>query len=302
MDANHCLSTHAIRKENLSLDFDSIDFSVFVQWLVTTGLQIILIIALAVAAYILLSIASRLIGGRIQQLDDVEGSDFDKRTDTIRRLVKTSGTVVIIGITLLMILDRLGIDIRPILASVGIVSLALGLGAQTLVKDVIGGILIIFEGQFHIGDVIEFDGVIGTVEDLTLRATRLRDGDGTIHIVPNGELRIVSNRTRGWSRAFVDVTIPYDQDIEQAFQSLEEVKENAQRDESIAPLLLDELAITGIEGLDDWGVRLRITGKTRPNRQWEVQRHLRQQVLETLAARKISVAQPWRELSPPKQI
>lgn len=282
------------------MDFDSIDFGAIVQWLATTGLQIIIIIALAVVAYIFLSIASRFISRRIQQLDDVEGSDLDKRAETVRRLVKTSGIVLIIGITLLMILDRLGIDIRPILASVGIVSLALGLGAQTLVKDLIGGFFIIFEGQFHLGDVIEFDGVVGTVEDLTLRATRLRDADGTIHIVPNGELRIVSNRTRGWSRAFVDVTIPYDQEVGQAYQSLEEVKENAQKDDSIAPLLLDELAITGIEGLDDWGVRLRIAGKTRPNKQWEVQRYLRHQVLETLAARKISVAQPWRELTPPK--
>ncbi len=279
------------------MDIDSIDFGGLVQWLATTGLQLMIIIALAVVAYILLSLASRLISRRIQQLDDVEGSDLDKRTDTIRRLVKTSGTVVIIGITLLMILDRLGIDIRPILASVGIVGLALGLGAQTLVKDVIGGFFIILEGQFHIGDVIEFDGVVGTVEDLTLRATILRGGDGSIHIVPNGELRIVTNRTRGWSRASVDVTIPYDQDIEQAYQSLEEVRDNAARDESIAPLLLDVLAITGIEGLEDWGVRLRITGKTRPNKQWEVQRYLRKKLLETLAARKISVAQPWREIT-----
>jgi small-conductance mechanosensitive channel len=279
------------------LDIDTIDYTEIVQWFATTGLQITIIIALAIAAYILLSIGSRHISGRIQQFDDAEGSDLDKRTDTIRRLVKTTGTVLIIAITLLMILDRLGIDIRPILASVGIVSLALGLGAQTLVKDFIGGFFIILEGQFHIGDVIEFGGIIGTVEDLTMRATKLRDADGTIHIVPNGELRIVSNRTRGWARAFVDVTVPYDQNIEEAYRSLEDVKNNAEKDEAISELLLDKLTITGIEGLDDWGIRLRITGKTRPNRQWEVQRYLRQQVLGTLAARNISVAQPWRDIS-----
>lgn len=279
------------------MDIDTIDYTEIVQWFATTGLQITIIIALAIAAYILLSIGSRHISGRIQQFDDAEGSDLDKRTDTIRRLVKTTGTVLIIAITLLMILDRLGIDIRPILASVGIVSLALGLGAQTLVKDFIGGFFIILEGQFHIGDVIEFGGIIGTVEDLTMRATKLRDADGTIHIVPNGELRIVSNRTRGWARAFVDVTVPYDQNIEEAYRSLEDVKNNAEKDEAISELLLDKLTITGIEGLDDWGIRLRITGKTRPNRQWEVQRYLRQQVLGTLAARNISVAQPWRDIS-----
>lgn len=284
------------------MDFDSVDLTVYVQWLATTGLQIVIIIALAIVAYILLSIASRLISQRIKQFDDVDGSDLDKRTETIRRLVKTSGFVLIIGIALLMILDRLGIDIRPILASVGIVSLALGLGAQTLVKDVIGGIFIILEGQFHIGDVIEFNGEIGTVEDLTLRATRVRDGDGTIHIIPNGELRIVSNRTRGWSRASVDVTVPYDQDIEQAYQALEEVKDRASRDETIALLLIDALVITGVEGLDDWGVRLRITGKTQPNQQWKVQRYLRKQMLEVLALKKISLAQPLGEIALSKKI
>lgn len=274
---------------------DSLDFTAIGRWLATTGLQIFLIIALSVVAYVLLSISSRLVTRKIKDYDDVEGSDLDKRAETIRRLVKTSGTVLIISIATLMIMDRLGLDIRPILASVGVLSLALGLGAQTLVKDVIGGIFIIFEGQFHIGDVIEFEGIIGTVEDMTLRATRVRDANGTVHIIPNGELRIVSNRTRGWSRATVDITIPYTQDVEAVYEALDVVKERASADETIAALLTEDLVITGIEGLDDWGLRVRITGKTQPNKQWDVQRYLRQQVMEVLAEREIAVALPWQE-------
>jgi len=274
---------------------DSIDFPVIGRWLATIGLQIVLIIVLSVVAYVLLSISSRLVTRKIKDYDDVEGSDLDKRAETIRRLVKTSGTIFIIAIAILMILDRLGIDIRPILASVGVLSLALGLGAQTLVKDIIGGIFIIFEGQFHIGDVIEFEDIVGTVEDMTLRATRVRDTNGTIHIIPNGELRIVANRTRGWSRATVDITIPYSQDVEAVYEALDVVKERAANDDNIGALLSEELVITGIEGLDDWGLRVRLTGKTQPNQQWEVQRYLRQQVMAVLAERQITVAQPWQE-------
>jgi len=272
---------------------DSIDWAGIARWFATIGLQIFLIIAISIVAYVFLSIASRVITRKIKQHDDVDGSDLDKQAETIRRLVKTSGTVVIVAVALLMIMDRLGLDIRPILASVGVVSLALGLGAQTLVKDVIGGIFIIMEGQFHIGDVIAFGGIVGTVEDLTLRATKVRDSDGTVHIIPNGELRVVSNRTRGWSRATVDVTIPYDQNIEEVYQALEEVKDKASKDATIASLLTEELVITGVEGLDDWGIRVRITGKTESNKQWDVQRYLRKQVMEELASRKIAVAQPW---------
>jgi small-conductance mechanosensitive channel len=280
---------------------DSIDIAETGRWFATIGLQIFLIVIISIAAYALLSVASRVITRRIKQHDDIEGSELDKQAETIRRLVKTSGTVVIIAVATLMILDRLGIDIRPILASVGIVSLAVGLGAQTLVKDIIGGVFIITEGQFHIGDVIIFGDIVGSVEDMTLRATKVRDADGTLHIIPNGELRVVSNRTRGWSRATVDVTIPYDQDIEEVYSALEEVKNRASQDEAIAPVLKEELVITGVEGLDDWGIRVRITGKTESNKQWDVQRFLRKQVMEELAAREISVAQPWSAASGTKK-
>ena len=276
---------------------DSLDFSEISRWLATTGLQILLIVLFAVAAYFLLSIVTRILISRIRDHNRAAGEISERRAETVRRLIMSSGLVLIFSIAMLMVLDKLGIDIRPILASLGIVSLALGLGAQTLVKDVIGGTFIIIEGQFHIGDVIEFGGIIGTVEDMTLRATRVRDSDGSLHIIPNGELRIITNRTRGWSRATVDVTIPYSQEIEPVYQALEVVKQRAAVDELISPLLQEELVITGIEGMDSWGLRVRITGKTQANEQWDVQRRLRQLVMEELAKNKISVAQPWPELS-----
>ncbi len=278
------------------MDLSSLNPERLVRWLTTTGLQILIIISVGLFAYLLLSILSKHLAKRIKQLDDAEGSDFDKRTETILRLVRTSGLVIIIGIAFLMILDQLGIDIRPILASVGIISLALGLGAQTLVKDVIGGFFIIMEGQFHVGDVIEFGDITGTVENLTLRVTKLRDAQGTVHFVPNGELRVVSNRTRGWSRATVDIGVPYEQDISHARLALEEIGKGALQDSSIAALLIEEPSITGIERLDDWRSQLRLTVKTLPNQQWEVQRYFRQQILEEFARRGISIAHPRQQV------
>ena len=275
---------------------NSIDWTAIGRWIATTGLQIVLIILLSVAAYVLLTISSRIVTRKIKEHDGIEGSELDRRAETIRRLVKTTGTVLIIVTATLMILDRLGIDIRPILASVGVLSLALGLGAQTLVKDVIGGIFIIVEDQFNVDDVIEFGDIVGTVEDMTLRATKVRDTNGTLYIIPNDELRVIANRTKGWSRATVDITVPYTQNVESVYEALENVKEKAQSDVGISGMLVEELSITGIEGLEDWGLRIRITGKTKPNDNLEVQRFLRAQIMEMLKERSIDIAQPWQKI------
>jgi small conductance mechanosensitive channel len=158
------------------------------------------------------------------------------------------------------------------------------------VRDVIGGIFIVFEDQFHIGDVLEFGNVVGTVENMTLRATQIRDDEGTLHIIPNDQLRVIANRTRGWSRATVDVTIPYTQDIEAVYKALDVVLEKAQAEESVSAVMLEELTVTGIEGLDNRGLRVGITGRTKPNAELEVQRFLRRQMMDVLTERQITVA------------
>lgn len=265
-------------------------------WLRTTALQLLIIVVLAIASYWLLRVATRHLTPRIQGLDEVDGSSFDKRTDTIMRLMRTTGGVVIVVTAVLMILAELGINIAPVLASVGIVSLALGLGAQTLVQDVIGGLFIILEGQYQIDDVIEFNGRIGTVEDMTLRTTQVRDFKGYLHIVPNGEIRLLTNRTRGWSRAVVDVGINYEEDVETAIRALEELGASLASDPEVKELLLEEPIVTGVEGLDDWQVRLRITVRTLPNEHWGVQRHIRRRIRRELPGKGVTLAQPRQEV------
>lgn len=265
-------------------------------WLRTTAVQVLIIVVLAIVAYWLLQVAARHLTPRIQSLDDEEDSGFDRRTDTIMRLIRTTGAVVIIITAVLMILAELGINIAPVLASVGIVSLALGLGAQTLVQDVIGGLFIILEGQYQIDDVIEFNGRIGTVEDMTLRTTQVRDFKGYLHFVPNGEIRLLTNRTRGWSRAVVDVGIAYDEDVEMAIGTLEELGASLASDPEIKELLLEEPIVTGVEGLDDWQVRLRISVKTLPNEHWAVQRHIRRRIRGEFPDKGVTLAQPRQEI------
>jgi small conductance mechanosensitive channel len=278
------------------LNFGDLDPDIIRVWIATTGIQILIIVLLSVIAYWLLSVVSRHLSLRIKNLDDREGSALDKRTETISRLIRSAGLVIILITALLMILDQLGIAIGPILASVGLLSLAIGLGAQTLVKDIIGGIFIVMEDQYHIDEVIEFDGRIGTVEDITLRITKVRDFKGYLHIVPNGEIRLVTNRTRGWSRAVLDIGITYETNLEQALSALEEIGQLAKNDPEVGPLLLEEPQVTGVEDLEDWQIRLRLIVKTEPNEHWAVQRYLRRLVREQFPEKGITIAFPRQEV------
>ncbi len=278
------------------LNFSNFDPDLIKVWIATTGIQILIIVLLSVIAYWLLSAASRHLSNRIKKLDDEEGSALDKRTETISRLIRSAGLVLILITALLMILDQLGIAIGPILASVGLLSLAIGLGAQTLVKDIIGGIFIVMEDQYHIDEVIEFDGRIGTVEDITLRITKVRDFKGYLHIVPNGEIRLVTNRTRGWSRAVLDVGITYETNLEQALSALEKIGHTAKNDPEVGPLLIEEPQVTGVEDLGDWQIRLRLIVKTEPNEHWAVQRYMRRLVREQFPEEGITIASPRQEV------
>ncbi|MBK8901023.1 MAG: mechanosensitive ion channel family protein [Anaerolineaceae bacterium] len=273
-------------------------------WLREHGLAILLILLVAVVAYYLVGILTRAISRRIQALDDVEDSERDRRTKTIFRVIHSTGVVLIISTALMMILTELGVAITPVLASVGFVGLAFGLGAQTLVKDTIAGLFILIENQYTVGDVVEIGGITGNVEKMTLRATELRDVAGTVHVIPNGEIRIVANKSRDWSRAIVDVNVTYEEDVDTAVQTLQEIGEATAADESISLLLLETAVVTGIEGLDQWAVRLRLMVKTLPNAQFEVQRYLYRQIRLVFAEKGIELAFPRQDvmiISEPKK-
>ncbi|MFZ0549065.1 MAG: mechanosensitive ion channel family protein [Candidatus Promineifilaceae bacterium] len=277
-------------------NLQDINFETIGLWLVSSGLQILLIIVLAFVAARFLAAATRYLSARIKRLDNVDGSELDKRTATIFNVLNNAGLIIILITATLMILNELTIDITPVLASVGIAGLAFGLGAQTLVKDVIGGIFILVEGQYQVGDVVELQGKVGTVEDLTLRITSVRDFQGDLHIIPNGDIRLVTNKGRSWSRAIVDVAITYETDIEQTITTLEEIGRRASEDAEIGRVLLEAPTVTGVEALENGQIRLRLIVKTVANEQWGVQRFLRRRIQETFNQKGIKLALPRQEI------
>jgi small conductance mechanosensitive channel len=175
------------------------------------------------------------------------------------------------------------------------------LGAQTLVRDLIGGLFILAEDQFHVGDNVRIGTATGVVERITLRATYLRDLDGALHLIPNGEIRAVANLSRGWSQAVVDVIIPADRPVAAALAVLESVCEAAAVDPELAPLLDGPPRVAGVEAVEAAGVRLRILARTGPGQQWQAARILRARALPALlgAALEVAAVLPADRPAPP---
>jgi len=196
----------------------------------------------------------------------------------------------------LLLTFNLFIDIGPILAGAGILGLAVSFGAQSLVKDVISGFFILFENQFAIGDVIEAAGKSGVVEKMTLRVVVLRDVEGAMHVIPNGEIKVVSNKTRGWSRAVVDVGVAYDVDVDRALAVVRDEAAQFTTDKTWGPQLDGPVEVLGIESLGDSAVVIRSLIKTQPGSQWNAAREFRRRMKNRLDREGIEIPYPQRRV------
>ena len=194
---------------------------------------------------------------KLRMMRRASGPDELPRITTVGRVFRYAATVVVVLVAGMLILGELGISIAPILATAGVAGLAIGFGAQSLIKDYFTGMFLLLEDQIRQGDVIEVAGKAGQVEELTLRYVRLRDGDGYVHFVPNGEIKLVSNRTRGFARAVVDVGVGYGVDVEQALAAMREVGRAMRADEQWKGRIADDVEILGVEKLDNSAVVLR---------------------------------------------
>jgi small-conductance mechanosensitive channel len=210
-----------------------------------------------VLAWILQAVAARLIRLFRSYMGRRTGPDEITRVETLARVFRNTATIIIFIVAGTLVLDALGISIAPILATAGVAGLAIGFGAQSLIKDYFTGMFILLEDQIRQGDVIEVAGKAGQVEELTLRYVRLRDGDGYVHFVPNGEIKLVSNRTRGFARAVVDVAVGYSVDLDQALAAMREVGRAMRADEQWKGRIADDVEILGVEKLDNSAVVLR---------------------------------------------
>lgn len=264
------------------------------QQLVATARDIVLIVVMAglgLLAVEWITRRARRVIPASKRLDE----ERQQQVDTLARVLRWTAHVLILIAATLMILSNF-VDITPLLASVGVAGLAVSLGAQSLIKDLIGGFLILLENQFNVGDYVRMGDVAGTVERLTLRATYLRDVEDVLHIVPNGEVRIVSNVTKGWSGALIDVGVAYEADLDHALAVLEQTAQDLAQDAAFAPELLEPPVVLGPMSLGDWAITVRIKLKTPPGKQWAVARELRKRVLAACERENISLPYPRQEV------
>jgi small-conductance mechanosensitive channel len=255
----------------------------------------VLIIAVAALGLIIVQFLS---GRALRILHSKEDLREARRQQmvTLVQILRWGAGVLIVGCALLMLLSTFGVDITPLLASVGVAGLALSLGAQTLIKDLVGGFLILAENQYAVGDFIQVGNVSGQVERLTLRATYVRDINGYLHVVPNGEVRIVANQTKEWSRALVDVGVAYEEDLDRALRVLTEAAETFAQDPLLSPQLLEPPQVLGPLSLGDWAITVRVMVKTPPGKQWGVARELRKRILAACEREGITLPYPRQEV------
>ena len=219
-----------------------------------------------------------------------------QRTETIGSVLRSVTSVLVVTVGTAMVLGELGLQLGPLIASAGIVGVALGFGAQNLVKDFLNGIFMILEDQYGVGDAIDAGEASGIVEAVNLRTTRLRSVDGTVWHVRNGEILRVGNMSQGWSRALLDVSVAYDTDTDLAAGVLKGVADGVWQDEELGALVLEEPEVWGVEDLGVDGIAIRLVVKTAPLEQWRVARELRRRIKPAFAEHGIEIPFPQRTL------
>jgi small-conductance mechanosensitive channel len=213
----------------------------------------------------------------------------EQRTKTLRHIIRSISKGTLIVVIALTISSELGFDIGPILASAGIAGLAVGFGAQSIVKDVISGFFILFEDQFGVGDIVQIGNLSGVVERMTLRSTVLRNLEGQVHVIPNGNIQTVSVLTKEWARAVVDVTVAHSADIAEVFGVLKKISLRLAQD--LPDQVLEPPMILGVEKLDETGVTIRLIVKTPPFKQFDVMREWRRRIKVEFDSAGIPLAQ-----------
>jgi small conductance mechanosensitive channel len=264
-----------------------------------SGLRILLAL---VAGYV----AVRLLRVGMRRLEDVliragEKTELApgatrKRVTTLTGLLLTLGLVAVWAVVIVICLDQIGLDVTPILAGAGIVGLAVGFGAQNLVRDVISGFFLVLENQVRVGDVAVVNGTGGLVEAITFRTIVLRDLAGVVHVIPNGTITTLANMTKGWSGYVVDVGVAYREDTDRVIQVMREVGDDLRKDPRLGPSILEAIEIFGVDDFKESEVTIKARLKTVPMRQWDVGREYRRRLKKAFDAQGIEIPFPHRSL------
>ena len=295
-----------------ALDLAGVEFTVglhtddVTRWAARGGMRLLFLILLAYAA-------NRMAGSVIRRAEREiaegvsDGADERvKRARTLGTTIRRFFSILIWTSATLMVLREIGVDITPLLTGAGILGLAVGFGAQTLVKDIISGLFLIAEDQVRLGDVVEINGIGGGVEEINLRTIVLRDVEGMVHTISNGEIRVLANRSKDFSYYVIDLGVGYDDDTDRIVEVVREVALELMRDPRYAAFILEPLEVLGVDAFKPSEVTLRFRIKTLPLKQWEVGRELRRRIKRAFDARGIRIPVPQmsiqmrRELTPSK--
>ncbi|MFO1425902.1 MAG: mechanosensitive ion channel family protein [Steroidobacteraceae bacterium] len=242
----------------------------------TVAVRIVLIVVLALVAQ---AVASRLIRTiRLRIAARMHAAEQQRRAETLGRVFRYVAAVVIAAISAILVLNEVGISVAPFLGAAGVVGLAIGFGAQSLVKDYFTGMLLLLEGQITRGDIVEVAGKGGVVEDLTLRYVELRDYDGHVHFVPNGEITTVTNMTRGFAFAVIDAGVAYREDLAEVQRIVRRTAKELEDDPAFRDRILEPFELAGVERWDDSAVVVRGRFKVRAIEQWSVRREFLQRL------------------------
>jgi moderate conductance mechanosensitive channel len=266
------------------------------EWVARTGLRIAVIL---VAAFAIVRVTTAVANRAQQDLSSGTGADAlerQKRAKTVAGIVRGGLSVLVWTTATLMILRELEMDITPVLTGAGILGLAIGFGAQTLVRDVISGFFLIVEDQVRVGDVAQVNGTGGLVEQINLRTIVLRDYSGIVHIFPNGSITTMSNLTKDFSFYVIDLGVDYAEDTDRVVQAARDAADELMHDPAYAPNILAPLEVAGVDNFADSQVTVRMRIKTVPLKQWEVGRELRRRLKKTFDARGITIPFPQRTL------
>ncbi len=261
-----------------------------INWIWTSGLHILVVVVLA----LILIRAARIFSTRLMEMvvKQKEDPEFQKRTQTLGSILRTILIITILSVASITVLKEFGIEIGPVLAAAGIVGLAVGFGAQSLVKDVISGFFILLEDQIRVGDVVQIADKAGMVERIGLKTTVLRDLSGNVHYVPNGRIDVVTNMTKEYSRYVFDIGVAYREDVDEVVEVIKAVDEELRNDPDYKDDVLEPIEVLGLDRFADSAMIIRARTTTKPLKQWRVGREFNRRLKKKFSERNIEIPFP----------
>ena len=266
-------------------------------WTFGSGLRVLLVIAFAFALVRAVAIGVKHFENDVNFGTGLDALERAKRARTLGGVLTNITTVVVLIIAALMVLKEFQVDISPALTGAGIIGVALGFGAQTLVRDLIGGFFLILENQIRVGDVAAINGIGGAVEAINLRTTVLRDEEGTVHVIPNGAISTLANRSLHFSFYVVNLPLAYGEDTDEATALLQAIADGMRDEDAYVPFILAPLEVIGVDAFEEHAVRLKVRIKTAPQKQWLVGREFRRRINQALRERGIEMWSPQRTVT-----